>query len=247
MTETKSETITIKKDALWKYSTFVLLAVLIVGAFFFFTGKGVPTGNVIANNPSAGNNLPSPSPQAVQVSADDDAVLGDKDAPVTIIEFSDYQCPFCRKFWAETLPSIKKDYIDTGKVKLVYRDFPLSFHPMAQASAEAANCAREKGGDEGYYKMHDKIFQEQMTLDGGTVQSTVTYTESDLKTWAKDIGYNIDSCLDSGKYANEVQKDFTDGGNSGVQGTPGFFVNGKPLSGAQPYSTFKQVIDAELQ
>lgn len=241
-----SETITIRKDSLWKYSTFILLGVLLIGAFFMLSGKTTGTGNVVANNPNPSGNLPTPTPQAVEVSADDDAVMGSKNAKVTIIEFSDYQCPFCRKFWLDTLPSIKRDYIDTGKVNFVYRDFPLSFHPMAQSSAEAANCAREEGGDVGYYKMHDKIFEEQMTLDGGTVQSTVTYTATDLKAWAKEIGYNIDSCLDSGKYAQEVQKDFADGGASGVQGTPGFFINGKPLSGAQPYQAFKQVIDAEL-
>ena len=240
-----SDTITIKKDSLWKYSTFALLAIVLIGAFFMLSGKTTGTGNVVANNPPTGN-LPTPTPQAVEVSADDDAVMGKKNAPVTIIEFSDYQCPFCRKFWQDTLPSIKRDYLDTGKVQFVYRDFPLSFHPMAQPSAEAANCAREKDGDAGYYKMHDKIFEEQMVLDGGTVQSTVQFTNDDLKNWAKEIGYDIDSCLDSGKYTQEVQKDFADGGASGVQGTPGFFINGKPLSGAQPYAAFKQIIDAEL-
>src|SRR3989338_7030937 len=148
-------TITIKKDQLWKYSTFLLLAVVIIGAFFMFSSNSTTTGNVV-NDP--GNDLPAPT---AQVTVDDDAVLGNKDAPVTIIEFSDYQCPFCRKFWTETLPSIQKKYIDTGKVKFVYRDLPLtSIHPSAQPAAEAANCVREKGGDEAYFKMHDKIFQE---------------------------------------------------------------------------------------
>jgi len=99
--------------------------------------------------------------------------------------------------------------------------------------------------------MHDKIFQKQNVLDGGDanngpVKSTVQFAGDDLKTWAKEIGYNIDSCLDSGKYANEIQKDLSDGSSAGVQGTPGFFVNGKPVSGAQPYSVFKQLIDREL-
>ena len=240
-------TITIRKDSLWKYSTFILVALLIVGAFIFFTrGNEAPTGNVVVNQP--GQQLP-PTTGKVEVSADDDAVLGNKNAPVTIIEFSDYQCPFCRKFWTETLPSIKKDYIDTGKVNLVYRDFPLSFHPNAQPAAEAAECAREVGkGDAAYFKMHDKIFQEQNKLDGGTVKSTVFdgWDKEVLKKWAKDIGYDIGSCLDSGKYKNEVQKDEQDGQAGGVQGTPGFFVNGQLVSGAQPFSAFKQIIDAEL-
>ncbi len=244
MTDETNSTITIKKDALWKYATFTLIGVVVLMlAFFVLPGRST-TGNVVANNPSP---TAAPQPSAVQVSEDDDPILGDKNAPVTIIEFSDYQCPFCRKFWQETLPSIEKDYITDGKVKLVYRDFPLGFHEGAIPYAEAANCARDEGGDEAYFKMHDKIFEEQNVLDGGSVSSTVSYVGVDaLKKWAKDIGYNIDSCLDSGKHASEIQKDLSDGSASGVQGTPGFFINGKPLSGAQPYSVFKQLIDSEL-
>ena len=244
-------TLIIKKDTLWKYSTFLLLALLIVGGFVFFFGeKNNPTiGNVVANNPQP--TVPS-QPSQVTASVDDDPILGNKNAPVTIIEFSDYQCPFCRKFWTETFNQIKKDYIDTGKVKFVYRDFPLSsIHPAAEPAAEAANCVREKGGDEAYYKMHDKIFQEGNKLDGGDpitgpVRGTVQFGATELKKWAKDLGYNIDSCLDSGKYASEVQKDLADGQAAGGQGTPYFVINGKPLSGAQPFAAFKQVIDAEL-
>ena len=242
--EEKKDTITIKKDDLWKYSTFVLIGIVVLMVIFFvLPGKGT-TQNVIANNPSPTTGQPL---AAVEVSEDDDAVLGDEDAPVTIIEFSDYQCPFCRKFWQETLPSIERDYIANGKVKLVFRDFPLGFHDGAIPYANAANCAREKAGDEGYFKMHDKIFEEQNILEGGSVKSTVQYVGVDtLKKWAKDIGYNIDSCIDSNKYADEIQKDLSEGSASGVQGTPGFFINGKPISGAQPYSVFKQLIDSEL-
>ena len=246
-----AKTITIRKDALWKYSTFALLGIIVVGLVFFVFSGDKTTGNVVRNGNVPSPSVPGASGAVVQISEDDDPVLGDENAPVTIIEFSDYQCPFCRKFWTETLPSIQKDYIDEGKVKLVYRDFPLGFHPAAILAAEAANCARDKGGDEAYFKMHDKIFQEQNVLDGGDanngpVKSTVQFTEEDLKTWAKGIGYNIDSCLDSGKYVDEIQKDLGDGSSAGVQGTPGFFVNGKPVSGAQPYNVFKQLIEAEL-
>ncbi|MEK6897974.1 MAG: DsbA family protein [Nanoarchaeota archaeon] len=182
---------------------------------------------------------------------DDDAVLGNENAKVTIIEFSDYQCPFCRKFWTETLPQLKTNYIDTGKVKLVYRDMPLtSIHPIAQASAEAAECVREKGGDSAYYKMHDKMFEEQNIIDSGNpngpVKGTVSYTKDDLKAWASEIGYDINSCLDSGKYKSEVQKDSADAQAAGGQGTPYFFVNGQEVSGAQPFSVFKEIIDREL-
>jgi len=240
-------TLTIRKDALWKYSTFLLLAILVVGAFFVFTGGNGTTGQA-AQQPTQ---LPS-QPSQVEASADDDAFLGDENAPVEIIEFSDYQCPFCRKFWTETLPLIKSEYIDTGKVKFVYRDFPLtSIHPAAQPAAEAAECVRAKGGDEAYFKMHDKIFQEGNILDGGDpikgpVQGTAQFGTTELKKWAKDIGYDISSCLDSGKFKSEVQKDLADATSAGGQGTPYFIINGKPLSGAQPFSAFKQIIDAEL-
>ena len=187
---------------------------------------------------------------------DDDAVLGDANAPVTIIEFSDYQCPFCRKFWTESYPQIKSQYIDTGKVKIVFRDLPLtSLHPMAQASAEAAECVRELGGDDAYYEYHDKMFSEQNILDSGnptgTVSKTIQYTSTDLKSWATEIGYNIGTCLDSGKYSSEVQKDARDAQAAGGTGTPYFVImgsdgKGSALSGAQPFSAFKQVIDSKL-
>ncbi len=231
-----NETVTFKK------STILIASVVVVFAFAFLLGRYVFPEGVTAAAVATGQS------QASVAAVDDDPVLGNSNAKVTIIEFSDYQCPFCRKFWTDTLPQIKKEYIDTGKVKLVFRDFPLSFHPNAAPAAETANCAREKGGDEAYFIMHDKIFAEQNKLDGGTVKSTVFdgWDNEVLKKWAKDLGYDISSCLDSGKYASEVQKDFDDGANSGVSGTPTFFVNGQLVGGAQPFSVFKQIIDREL-
>jgi len=173
---------------------------------------------------------------------DDDPFIGKENAPVTIIEFSDFQCPFCRRFYTQTLPQIKSQYIDTGKVKFVYRDYPLSFHPSAQIAAEAGECAEEQGK---FWELHDKIFDEQGKQGSGTVQFTVT----DLKQWAADIGLDtgkFNECVDSGKYTSEVQKDFADGSAAGVTGTPGFVINGKPLVGAQPFTVFQQIIDAEL-
>jgi protein-disulfide isomerase len=172
----------------------------------------------------------------VDVSEDDDAFKGSQDAPVTIIEFSDFECPFCGRFYEQTLPLIEEEYINTGKVKLVYRDFPLSnIHPNAQKAAEAAECVKDDGGDDAFWKMHDKIYENQNSL-----------TISNLKSWAKEIGYDINTCLDSGAKASEVQKDLADGTVAGVTGTPAFFINGKLLEGAQPYTAFKLVIDEEL-
>jgi len=104
----------------------------------------------------AGKNVP----ESAQPTVDDDPVLGQANAPVTIIEFSDFECPFCRRFWQQTLPEIQKQYIDTGKAKLVYRDFPLSsIHPGAEPAAQAANCANIQGK---FWEMHDLIFEKQI-------------------------------------------------------------------------------------
>ena len=232
--------ITIKKQDLWKYSTFLLLAIFVVGGIYVYLqeyGRGFgPNAGNVKNNPAPNPTIPS-QPSQVSASADDDPFMGNKNAKVTIIEFSDYQCPFCERFWSQTLPQIKKEYIDTGKVKFVYRDFPLdSIHPFATPAAIAAECVRESGGsDDAYFKYHDKIFENQQAL-----------SVDNLKKWAKDLGYDIDSCLDGQKFLNEVQKDASDAQNAGGQGTPYFVINDKPLSGAQPFAAFKQVIDAEL-
>jgi protein-disulfide isomerase len=171
------------------------------------------------------------------------AAKGSEDAPVTIVEFSDYQCPFCRRWFNESLPEIQENYIDTGKVRFLYRDFPLSFHPMAVPFAEAARCA---GDQEKYWEMHDKIFEEQDKFGSGTITSI---TLDDIKQWAEDLGLNTEefnSCLDSGKYKQAIQDDFTAGSNLGVSGTPTFFINGQKIVGAQPYSTFEQLIESFL-
>jgi len=184
-----------------------------------------------------------PAAQGKFVGVDDDPVLGQAGAKVTIIEFGDYQCPSCRMFWREVEPRLKKDYIDTGKAKLVYRDFPIvQIHPDAPMAAMAADCAVDQGK---YWQMHDKIFREQ---DKGE-DSLVRFKAADLKKWAKAIGLDtaaFDECLDSARYRDEVAKDKADGDSVGIQGTPTFFVNGRVIGGAQPYPVFKKMIDEEL-
>tara|TARA_Y100000031_G_scaffold154983_1_gene204324 strand:+ start:148 stop:852 length:705 start_codon:yes stop_codon:yes gene_type:complete len=178
---------------------------------------------------------PPPSP-TVDVSVDDDPMKGKKNAPVTIIEFSDFQCPYCKKVFSETLPLLEKEYIDTGKVKFVYRDYPLPFHPLAQKTAEAAECADEQVK---FWEYHDTIFENQDSL-----------SVENLKSWAQDLGLDseeFDQCLDSGEMASEVKKDMEEGQKYGVRGTPAFFINGKLLSGAQPYVAFQREIEAALQ
>jgi protein-disulfide isomerase len=242
-TSVKSDTITIKKDALWKYSTIVLgVALVLVVLFAILPGKST-TGNVVVDNPGAVAPIP---PANAKVNIDDDPVLGDEDAEITIVEFSDYQCPFCRSFYTQTLPQLKREYIDTGKVKFVYRDFPLSFHPGAIPAASGAECARDIYGEDAYWKLHDKIFEEQ----GKQGQGTVQFTADDVKSWAQEIGYDVVECMNSGKFESEIQKDFADGQAAGVRGTPGFIIlkgdsgTGVPISGAQPFAVFQQAIEA---
>lgn len=215
------------------YLTVIQVLLVLIIAFQVNTAVGILEG-MTEGAPAPTRPAAAPG-EPVDVSADDDSVLGDEDAPVTIIEFSDYQCPFCAKFYTDSLQQIKKDYVETGKVKVIYRDFPLSFHPEATPSAIAAECAGEQGE---YYAFHDGLFENQGRLGADL------YAEL-----AKDIGLDMskfNTCLKDPKMAAEVQKDFKDGQASGVTGTPAFFVNGVKVSGAQPYSVFKQIIDAEL-
>lgn len=220
-------------------NNFLALAILVTGIMIsasLLYSDGVKLGTAQIKQDPKGN-------VKVDVSPDDDPSLGNKNAKVTVIEFSDYQCPFCRTFWKESFSQLKKEYIDTGKIKFVYRDYPLSFHPMAEPSAQAGECADDQGK---YWEFHDKIFGEQDKKG----QGTVTYTVQELKLWASQIGLNqtkFNQCLDSGKYKAEVQKDFDDGNSAGVSGTPTTFINGRSLVGAQPYASFKAIIDEELK
>ena len=236
--DTAGETITISKNSLWKYSTFVLLAIVLLGGFYMLSqGKGSPTGNVVANNPSP---VQQPSSARIEVKTDGAPMLGSKSAPVTIVEFSDFQCPFCEKAYSDAVKNIKQQYIDSGKANLVYMDYPLPFHPEALPAARAARCFEfvKGGSDAEFFKYHDKLFENQDSL------STANY-----KKWALDLGANgaqFDQCFDSDKFTKEVNDQQAYGSQLGVGGTPTFFVNGKELVGAQPFAAFKQVIDAEL-
>ena len=189
--------------------------------------------------------VPAPEPQEVVVSMNDDPVKGDLNAPVTIIEFSDFQCPFCGRFFKGAFTEIERDYIKTGKVRYVFRDFPLDFHKQAPKASEAANCAGEQGK---YWEMHDKLFENQNAL-----------MVDKLRQYAAEVGLEsgpFDACLDSGKYAEEINRDVEDGKKAGVSGTPSFFIGksqgpgkeitGKRIVGARPYESFKQVIDQIL-
>jgi len=189
---------------------------------------------------------PSAAPSApVRASLAAAPMLGRADAPVTLVEFSDYQCPFCQRFFVTVLPVLKKEYIDTGKVRYVFRDFPLDqLHPQARKAAEAAHCAGEQGR---YWEMHEVLFRNQRAL-----------AATQLPEHARAAGVNgakLDECLASGRYAVRVAQGVTDGSAIGVRATPTFvvgkttagdFVHGIPIRGAQPVEAFRRIIDQTL-
>ena len=200
------------------------------------SGKDLPNLPGVEKDNDIVSGLPnSPSLNSSKL-IEEDAIKGNKDAPVTIVEFSDYECPFCQRFYLQTLPQIEEKYIKTGKARLIYRDFPLDFHKNAEKAAEAAECAGEQ---DKYYEMHNKLFETGVS--GGV---------SAFKQYATDLKLNstkFNECLDSGKMKAEVQKDAADGQSLGVTGTPAFFINEQELVGAQPFSVFEQVIEDELK
>jgi len=239
-------------------SIFISFSILLVGGVIKIDGvtpRGLTAGVEQVAPAQPNQKMPQQAPAEdtgpVKVSLDDDPILGDKNAPITLVEFSDYECPFCKRHFDQTYSDLKKDYIDTGKVKLVFRDLPLSFHdPMATTEAIAANCAREQGGDSAYFKFHDEMFK-RTTSNGNGLNKEKIYQI------ATDNGLNetnFKACLDSDKYKDEVAKDLADAATYGASGTPTFFIGkstgqeieGIKVIGAQPLSAFKTIIDEKL-
>lgn len=171
-------------------------------------------------------------PPRVEVSAGTSARHGSADAPVQIIEFSDFECPYCSKA-AATVEEVKEKYGD--KVSVVYRHFPLPMHDRAHMAAQASECANDQ---DGFWPYHDILFE-----------NTGRMQDEDLQRYAREAkldGAAFDACLASGKHASTVDKDMEEGGAVGMSGTPGFYINGVMLSGAQPLEAFSEIIDGEL-
>lgn len=187
-----------------------------------------------------------PQPQDIVLSLDGRVPKGDKNAKVILVEYTDYQCPFCSRHVRETIPEIDKAYIRTGKLKYIVREFPIeSIHPQAFKASEAALCAGEQLK---YWDMHDRLFADQKALG-----------LKDLPKHAAAVGLDVpkfQQCVESGKHAATVRKDLAEGQRAGVTGTPSFLLgiaqpNGsvkvlRVLKGAQPYAAFKEAIDTAL-
>ena len=161
---------------------------------------------------------------------------GDDSARVTIVEFSDFQCPACAVFYRNTLPLIESEYVSTGKVKVEYKHFPLSSHRQAALAALASECAREQGA---FWKYHDTLFENQAAL-----------RESSYKVWAERLSLDVERfnrCYDDRKYMDDVRAESREGRAAGVSSTPSFLVNGRLIKGAWSFADFQRVIEVELQ
>lgn len=230
-----------KRDYLLPISI-LIAAVLVVGALIYSTGaKNAKTEAQEANLRQAVQEPTKPE-------IDDDVILGDAQAPVTIFIFSDYQCPYCGKFFKESELLIRKNYVETGKAKMVYKDLAF-LGPESIAASQAAECARDQGK---YWAYHDAIFnieiKEFETL--GNNEHTGNLNKETFKKIASDLKMNTDeflACFDSQKYAAEVEKDIKDAKSVMERmSTPTIFINDKMIQGAYPYNVFSQAIDEAL-
>lgn len=224
-------------DFVRKYSTPLAIlagAVIIAVSIYFTFHSPVPSSSKNpASNPPAKTRLVPPT-------VDGAPVLGAAGAQVTIVEFADFQCPFCGRFFRETLPKIKDNYIATGKVKFFLNDFAF-LGPESGRAAEAAKCAADQGK---FWEYHDYLYSHQSGENEGA------FGDDHLKQFAQVVGLkqqDFGTCLDSQKYQQAVRDETRRGQASGVSGTPTFFINGQKLVGAQPYEVFAQAIDSALK
>lgn len=221
--------------------------VSIVGFIALASYAAGGSGNWLAKAPSLNNPTPNAEvgdqpnqPAQVNIAVKDtDYIRGEKNAPVTIISYSDLECPFCKRFHPEALKILQEF---PGKVRLVYRHFPLSFHQNAAKQAEAAECVGKLGGADKYWSFIDKIFAR--TTSNGT-----GFALDKLPALAAEVGVSqskFKSCLDNGEMASKVQADVQEGTGFGVGGTPTSFVNGKTVEGAVPFEQLKAMVQQAL-
>lgn len=218
----------------------IVAGALIAGALMYSSQSGLGSAPSLKNaavGPAVGDSGGGNPAPILENLEDDDPILGNPDAPVVIVEFADFQCPFCKRLYEDAEAKVISKYVKTGKAKWVYRDFPLSsIHAVAQKAAEASECADEQGE---FWPYHDMLYDKQSDL-----------SLDNFKAWAQELGLDknkFNECLDSGKYADEVQNDFKAGQAAGVSGTPATFINGRIITGAVPFERFEQAIEEELK
>lgn len=226
-----------------------LLSSFVIAVAILMHGGVIKLGNTIQTAPSKAVQQPAQAPsqaaqppapgQKVDVAVGHFPIKGKDNAKVTVVEFADFQCPFCEKFYTQVEANLIKDYVNTGKVKFAFRNYAFLGQESTYA-AEASECANEQNK---FWEYHDYLYTHQGQENSGA------FSKDKLEGFASAVGLNADqfkSCLDSDKYAQKVKDDFSDGQKAGVNGTPATFINGQLVSGAQPYDNFKTLIDAQL-
>jgi len=215
----------------------IVIAGVTIAGTILYTGSNTGNSRNAQGSIAQGAANPPDTGRKVEVTiTDTDPSLGNKDAPVTLIAFEDFECPFCARFNQQTLPLIIDQHVKTGEVRVVWKDFPLSIHSNAQKAHEAARCAWEQ---DKFWEYHDVLFNNTNKL-----------RTNDLKQYAKNLGLNdgqFSSCLDSGKYTDLIREKVKEGNTAGVSGTPSFLINGRIVVGAQPYQTFADLIAQAAQ
>ncbi len=220
--------------------TLLLISTFLLG-YLFARVQFLESGQNTETAPTAQGQQPSGPAEKVNVKPGHLPALGKKDAKVTIIEFADFRCPFCARFFTDTEPQIIKEYVDTGKAKFIFRHFAF----LGSASTVAANAAECANEQEKFWEYYNYLYKNQPPESDTTMFNTETLTEA-----AGNLGLDTEqfrSCLDSSKHNEKVEKDASDGRAAGVSGTPTFFINGRSIVGAVPYDNFKQIIEEELK
>lgn len=244
------------KDALLVAGAVLLAGLIIAGAIVSVAQKVsfTTTAQPAAKDAARLALIDVPTDTTAVVSLDDDPILGDKGkAKVAIVEFSDYECPFCKQFHADTFDKLVKEYVDTGKAVLAFRDFPLSFHdPIATVEAGVAECVRKAKGDKAYFDFGKLLYQNTQAngkgLIAGKLDELIGQAGANVKT--------VTACAATDAVKQEIAKDIADGGKAGVTGTPSFVigtlgsdgtVTGEIVVGARPLENFKAVVDKYLE
>jgi protein-disulfide isomerase len=227
----------------------LIAAVLVGGAIVFATlykGGGAPAAAPAGGNPVVAASTTVTAAQAMTLGPRD-AILGNANAPVTLIEYGDYQCPFCGQFFSQTEPEIVQNYINTGKVRMVFRDFAF-LGPESTAAAEAAQCAEDQNQ---LWAYHDALYSAKVADDAkGGSEDDGFFSTAELLKLGQQVGLNMStftSCVDNNTDANIVAQEKAAAGAAGIDSTPSFLVNGTMISGAQPYSVFQSALDSAAQ
>lgn len=211
----------------------LIAAVMVSGSLLYVNGAKLPTGQTLDGS--------NPKNKVQELSVGDSPFLGDKNAKITIVEFADFRCPFCERFYQDAEKQIIANYVNTGKAKFVFKHYAFLGQESTWAS-EAAECANEQGK---FWEYHNWLYDNQ-----APESDLAYYSKTNLIKYAGKVGLDTNkfsSCLNSDKYSGRVSTDLSQGQTAGVTGTPTVFINGQSIVGAQPFSVFKAIIDSELK